>query len=742
MIILGAIFGALIFAFFNLSEVKEAPTSIHPSNNPGTIDDILLQCNNTLYESVFPVEWWAKSTIGITNNGSSYLHLEFKIGCNETGQEISGFPQPFHIYLSPGENQTIFYEVAAPDSRINISFANLFVWGNFTRNVTLSVWVSGNTSAMKNLTIMHKIHIIPAIWYRSHTNATISGTVYDEFGKPMKATRVEVYGAGPNPQFSTFTNDTGQYRINFTAIRYLMTNEIHAYCLLVDVTGYEKYLWAFWPVSEDSITRDVHLSRMSADVNCTLSSRTDTNMTVYRGSVTPDEQYVAFAQGHCQLNLNQSEIKKRSSVLFFNAINGSLLWTYTPGGEIWTVDVSDNGEHVASAVIQTGAEEYGFLLDHNGSLMWDTRWIPEDPGSREVKISHNDTYYAYGTWKEVFLLNISDGGLRWNTSVEGQVRQMEFSSDDARLYVGSGDGYMYILNTDDGSIVNRTWIEAWPYSTGGMRLADDGSHIATISKIGNITLMNATTGEKLWSFDTRGGGKWVDISPDEYVISGSGGAFGTSFIDFDGTLKWFMTGTSSGTIMSDGVTICTGTDWGFSIINPNGTNLYEYWEDFSSIPSPVSTNFVWVNKNMTKLIAGHGSGSIYFFNLTINNAPVADFDIVPPTGDLLTAFEFNATTTYDHENESSVLEIRWDFNGDGIWDTTWSADKVAQHSYSSTGNYTVFLEVRDGNGMTSVATRNVSVGNVIPEFNTLAIPIGAAITCFYLARFVSRRRVR
>jgi len=507
--------------------------------------------------------------------------------------------------------------------------ADMEIEANYTRTVDINVRLQSDPSKVKNVSLYHSIRVLPRSWYLSHPNAKIYGYAYDRLtGDALRDIRVDFNGAG-GVQYGTFTNQSGYYEINFYAHRHVMSQQMHAYILAVMSLGHEAFLKPYWPVSGSNIRQDVYLERKSENVNCTLLKRIETNMTIYRGAVTKDERFVVFSHGHCELNLTQEEIRNLSSVLFFDT-NGTLLWRYPAGGEVWGVDVSDDGSYVAAVIIQTGSLEKAILLDRNGTLLWDTSRLGNIM-SREIKISHNNKYVAVGT-STLYLLNLTNGNPIWTQFLEGQIRQIEFSSDDSLIFAGSGDGYLYKIGID-GNILNRTNIEAWPYSTGGLKLTEDDTYVATASKLGNITLINANSGERLWTFDTMGGGHYVDISPNkDYVIAGSGGPFSTSLFDINGTLRWFSfggMGSDSAMIANDGRHIVIGRDWGFDIINPNGTILWGYWENFSHIQKPTFTHFVYVNKNQTRIITAHGSGAVYFWNLSINVVP--PIDETPPT---------------------------------------------------------------------------------------------------------------
>ncbi len=92
-----------------------------------------------------------------------------------------------------------------------------------------------------------------------------------------------------------------------------------------------------------------------------------------------------------------------------------------------------------------------------------------------------------------------------------------------------------------------------------------------------------------------------------------------------------------------------------------------------------------------------------------NTPPVATFEIIPSTGDTLTPFSVDASRSFDCHDRTSSLEVRWDWQADGLWDTQWATDKIAAHSYASPGPQTIRLEVRDSNGAVATVSRVVTV---------------------------------
>ena len=59
--------------------------------------------------------------------------------------------------------------------------------------------------------------------------------------------------------------------------------------------------------------------------------------------------------------------------------------------------------------------------------------------------------------------------------------------------------------------------------------------------------------------------------------------------------------------------------------------------------------------------------------------------------------------------DTVAYEVRWDFDGDGIWDTDWTTNLTILHTFPGFGTYTVVLEVRDLRGFTNQSKVQVTV---------------------------------
>ncbi len=92
-----------------------------------------------------------------------------------------------------------------------------------------------------------------------------------------------------------------------------------------------------------------------------------------------------------------------------------------------------------------------------------------------------------------------------------------------------------------------------------------------------------------------------------------------------------------------------------------------------------------------------------------NAAPTAVFTVTPASGTTATNFVFNATASWDPETVSEALQVRWDWDGDGTYDTAFTTVKTASHRFTTAGSYRVTVQVRDSYGATGTASRTVVV---------------------------------
>ena len=90
----------------------------------------------------------------------------------------------------------------------------------------------------------------------------------------------------------------------------------------------------------------------------------------------------------------------------------------------------------------------------------------------------------------------------------------------------------------------------------------------------------------------------------------------------------------------------------------------------------------------------------------LDQKPTASF-VATATGGLTVTVD--ATASADVETPPAELLVRWDFDNDGTWETDWSTDRIAEHTYASTGAHTIRLGVQDSAGQVDTALQTVTL---------------------------------
>lgn len=124
----------------------------------------------------------------------------------------------------------------------------------------------------------------------------------------------------------------------------------------------------------------------------------------------------------------------------------------------------------------------------------------------------------------------------------------------------------------------------------------------------------------------------------------------------------------------------------------------------------------------------------------VNSPPIAALRADPESAGTGALITFDASSSSDAETDSSSLLYRWDWNGDEVFDTGWASSPEASRSYDASGVYDITVEVMDGAGLVSSASVTVDVvGDAIPEFSMLIVPVIGMVLVVLVARLAQRR---
>jgi hypothetical protein len=92
-----------------------------------------------------------------------------------------------------------------------------------------------------------------------------------------------------------------------------------------------------------------------------------------------------------------------------------------------------------------------------------------------------------------------------------------------------------------------------------------------------------------------------------------------------------------------------------------------------------------------------------------NDAPVPVLKVDITQGTPGSLFHFDASDSSDSQYSTSQLEARWDWEGDGTWDTPFERDKTVSHQYEQAGSYSAKLQIRDPEGSMSMAAQSIEI---------------------------------
>jgi formylglycine-generating enzyme required for sulfatase activity len=96
------------------------------------------------------------------------------------------------------------------------------------------------------------------------------------------------------------------------------------------------------------------------------------------------------------------------------------------------------------------------------------------------------------------------------------------------------------------------------------------------------------------------------------------------------------------------------------------------------------------------------------FRCSMRGSPSASFVVNPEEGPYETThFSVDASSTTDLNHPLDSLEVHWDWEDDGNYDTSWTTAKADSHRYAYPGIFRIRMEVRDPDGNVSDTSNQV-----------------------------------
>jgi len=353
------------------------------------------------------------------------------------------------------------------------------------------------------------------------------------------------------------------------------------------------------------------------------------------------------------------------------------------------------------------------------------RWDWQNDGTWDTNYSYDKTesyqYIAEGTYT-VKLEVIDSGGLNdfttktvyvtsSNVSPTAEITSPEngdsFTEDESITFSGTG------TDPEDGTLSGSSLV--WTSDKDGQ--IGTGTSFNTSSLSVNTHVITLTVTDSQGATDSESITIYVTSSTNESptadITSPSNGASFTEgeSITFSGT----------GTDPEDGTLSGSSLVWTSDKDGQIGTGT-------SFTKSNLSLNTHTITLTVTDSDGNSDSESITILITVANTPPTASFTVSPESGDTDTNFQLDASGSSDNEDPLSDLQVRWDWEDDGIWDTAYSTDKTKTHQYISEGTYIVRLEVKDTGGLEDETTHQIKIQNVsITSFEITNPKLGSVV---------------
>lgn len=149
-------------------------------------------------------------------------------------------------------------------------------------------------------------------------------------------------------------------------------------------------------------------------------------------------------------------------------------------------------------------------------------------------------------------------------------------------------------------------------------------------------------------------------------------------------------------------------------------NTTEWWENnISQAGTPYVTINHWGKKGyITVVTYGQNAAAFYPLAVPTNLPPAAALTLDPTNTFTGNTVICDASASTDPEDGTNI-QVRFDFNNDGIFDTAYSYTKTASTVYTTAGIKTIKVEARDSGGLLSTKTSTVTI--YVPSVQTVRV---------------------
>jgi len=415
---------------------------------------------------------------------------------------------PDSMTIKPGEEKILHYFASNDDAGqfdLNIDF-----WQEKDKVTALVKFYSGT---------------------REEANLPLTSIVYGYIrdkntGKGINGADVSIYLFSGRGSYRGSTDDAGRYAIAVPSIEdvtaFFGDQKIYASfnnLITVLANGYEYYYSDnIASKRSEKLKKNIDLSLITKKP--TWNMKWEQKVSDYYGFfwlfADDNWKYIVTDQAKHTPQLNNP-----TNFYLFDALTGKQLWKHPTGNECWGIDITRDGSLVAAGC----HDNYIYIINTtDGSLKWQKNF---GVMNREVEFSHDGKYLLTGPVSQTAaseeeqakynitrvnnidfaLFNSADGSIvKEFIGYREALRSSKFSPNDSKFVVGMSSGQTSMIDTVTGTKLWDAYIGEFP-----MFLAIDNKN----------NTYAAGKARTFFSFDSKGKVRWSYRVPDHTAGTGA-----------------------------------------------------------------------------------------------------------------------------------------------------------------------------------------------------------------------------
>lgn len=466
-----------------------------------------------------------------------------------------------------------------------------------------------------------------ALLREQNSDGVLRGTVTDEAGNPIEGASVSLIHPGVVSAGPMKTDTQGNYSFETGGYQTQYAGAWREASLVVEAPGYDKRVIPAYPKDGQEVVISPTMYKKSAQLYYEQTAVVDVGLQAYEYE-SDHNNTIAFVPFHTGQPSSAVKDRIRLTVTDFD---GNTLFTHNLPEEDPYVDVSKDGQYVVSFEYFSSKDGFRTIIfDRAGNELFSITQaqLPEvdnvRPGvsketpSRCAELSNDNQFLVVSDLEgRVWFMDWQNNQVLWSDFLDCQVRNIKFAPDNTKLYISSGNGYIYAYDIN-GKQLWKQFVQSWAPK---MCVTEHYVVNTTKSSGNGLFVIDRETGDIKWAYPTQHSSISLSVSPDESMV-------------------WFGNHSSTGYSVLNNTVFDMETGKILYMLNGVTSTKAEFTKDGSKIISADSTN-VYVNDAKTgallwtgKVLDDYDASSAFAlaanedgtkFAVAMNSDPTADF---------------------------------------------------------------------------------------------------------------------